>query len=67
MIIIAMLTMTVTRLVTIEILLLLLLLLLRRRRRNTANFKLRISKFGVWVKQIIKRRRWAFLAHRLIP
>ena len=29
-------------------------------------FKLRISKFGVWVKQILKRRRWAFLVHRLI-
>ena len=30
-------------------------------------FKLRISKFGVWVKRIIKRRRWIFLARRLIP
>ena len=29
-------------------------------------FKLRISKFGVWVKQILKQRRWAFLAHRLL-
>ena len=29
-------------------------------------FKLSISKFGVWVKQIIKRRRWTFLVHRLI-
>ena len=29
-------------------------------------FKLRISEFGVWVKQILKRRRWAFLARRLI-
>ena len=29
-------------------------------------FKLRISKIGVWVKQILKRRRWIFLAHRLI-
>ena len=28
-------------------------------------FKLRISKFGVWVKQVFKRRRWIFLAHRL--
>ena len=30
------------------------------------SFKLRISKFGVWAKQILKRRRWAFLARRLI-
>ena len=29
-------------------------------------FKLRISKFGVWVNQILKRRRWIFLMHRLI-
>ena len=29
-------------------------------------FELRISDFGIWVKQILKRRRWAFLAHRLI-
>ena len=28
--------------------------------------KLRISKFGVWAKQILKRRRWTFLVHRLI-
>ena len=30
-------------------------------------FVLRIFKFGVWVKQILKRRRWTFLVHRLIP
>ena len=29
-------------------------------------FKLRISKSGVWVKQILERRRWIFLVHRLI-
>ena len=29
-------------------------------------FKLRISKFGVWVKQNLKRRRWIFLVHHLI-
>ena len=29
-------------------------------------FKLRVSKFGVWAKQILTSRRWAFLAHRLI-
>ena len=29
-------------------------------------FKLRISKFGVWVKRFLTWRRWAFLAHRLI-
>ena len=29
-------------------------------------FKLRISKFGVWVKRILTSRRWVFLAHRLI-
>ena len=30
-----------------------------------AIFKLRISKFGVWVNRILTSRRWAFLAHRL--
>ena len=30
-------------------------------------FILRISKFGIRVKQILKRRRWMFLARRLIP
>ena len=29
-------------------------------------FKLRISKFGVLVKQILTTRRWIVLAHRLI-
>ena len=29
-------------------------------------FKLRIFKFGVWAEQILKRRRWIFLARRLI-
>ena len=29
-------------------------------------FILRISKSGVWVKQILKRRRWIFLVHCLI-
>ena len=29
-------------------------------------FKLRIFEFGVWVKRILKRRRWTFLARRLI-
>ena len=29
-------------------------------------FILRISKFGVWVKHILKRRRWIFLVRRLI-
>ena len=29
-------------------------------------FKLRIAKFGIWVKHILKRRRWIFWAHRLI-
>ena len=29
-------------------------------------FKLRIYNFGVWVKQFLKQKRWAFLAHRLI-
>ena len=29
-------------------------------------FVLRIFKFGVWVKLILKRRRWIFLARRLI-
>ena len=32
----------------------------------THTYTLRISKFGVWVKRILKRRRWIFLAHRLI-
>ena len=46
----------------------------RNQRRGSAamcwgfrhNFKLRISKFGVWVRRILKRRRWVFLARRLI-
>ena len=29
-------------------------------------FKLRIYNSGIWVKRILKRRRWAFLARRLI-
>ena len=29
-------------------------------------FVLRTSKFGFCVKQILKRRRWAFIVHRLI-
>ena len=29
-------------------------------------FVLRIFKFGVWVKRILKRRRWIFLVYRLI-
>ena len=29
-------------------------------------FKLRIYNFGIWVKHILKQRRWAFLVHCLI-
>ena len=29
-------------------------------------FKLRNSNFGIWVKQILKQRSWAFLVHCLI-
>ena len=29
-------------------------------------FKLRIYNLGIWVKQILKQRSWAFLVHRLI-
>ena len=35
-------------------------------RRVRPIFKLRIYTFGIWVKQIIKQRRWVFLVHRLI-